>query len=118
MFVLNFCSCTDAVNHARGSLPSRDEIDSAAELFKICADPTRVGILCALCSHSLCVCELASVLEMTSSAISHQLRSMKQMGIISSRREGKSMYYFIADRHIKEMFSIALGSAKEKKYEA
>ena len=117
MFALKICACGDAVNHARGSLPSRAEIDSAAELFKICADPTRVGILCALCSHRLCVCEIASVLDMTSSAISHQLRLMKQMGIIAAHREGKSMYYSIADRHIEEMFSLALGCAKEKVYE-
>ncbi|MBQ8263260.1 MAG: helix-turn-helix transcriptional regulator [Oscillospiraceae bacterium] len=118
MFALKVCACGDAVNHARGSLPSREEIDSAAELFKICADPTRVGILCALCSHRLCVCEIASVLDMTSSAISHQLRLMKQMGIISAHREGKSMYYSIADRHIEEMFSLALGCAKERVYES
>lgn len=116
MFDLKICSCADAVNHARGSLPDREEIDSAAELFKMCADPTRVGILCALCSHRLCVCELAEVLGMTSSAISHQLRLMKQMGLISCHREGKSMYYSIADRHIEEMFSLALGYAKEAKH--
>lgn len=114
MFALKLCSCGDAVGHARGSLPSREEIDYAAELFKICADPTRVGILCALCSHRLCVCEIASVLGMTSSAISHQLRLMKQLGIIAAHREGKSMYYSIADKHIEEMFSLALGCAKER----
>ena len=117
MFELKVCSCGDAVNHARGSLPSRRDIDAAAELFKICADPTRVGILCALCSHCLCVCEIASVLDMSSSAISHQLRLMKQMGIIAAHRRGKSMYYSIADRNIEEMFSLALGRVKEKNHE-
>lgn len=116
MFKLTVCDCGNAVGHAKTSLPSRDNIDSAAEIFKICGDPTRVGILCALCSHRLCVCEIASVLDMTSSAISHQLRLMKQMGIIASHREGKSMYYSIADRHIEEMFSLALGYAKEKNH--
>ena len=68
MFKLTVCDCGNAVGHAKTSLPSRDSIDSAAEIFKICGDPTRVGILCALCSHRLCVCEIASVLDMTSSA--------------------------------------------------
>ena len=118
MFYIKVCSCADAVNHARGSLPSRQDIDSAAELFKICADPTRVGILCALCSHSLCVSEIASVLDMTSSAISHQLRLMRQLGIISAHREGKSIYYSISDSHIEQMFSVAMGHVREKNYES
>ena len=118
MFAVKMCSCNDAVNHAKASLPDRDEIDRAAEIFKLCSDSTRVGILCALCSHSLCVCEIASVLGMSSSAISHQLRLLKQMGIISARRMGKSMYYSIADRHVEEMFSLALNHAREKCHES
>ncbi len=118
MFRLNICQCENAAEHARTELPRKNDIDAAADIFKICGDPTRAGILCALSGHSLCVCELAMVLGMSSSAISHQLRLMKQMGIIASRREGKSMYYFIADRHIAEMFSLALSYAKEKHHEA
>ena len=114
LFALNICTCGNAVQHARVELPKRKDIDAAADIFKICGDPTRAGILCALSTHSLCVCELAMVLEMSSSAISHQLRLMKQMGIIASRREGKSVFYFIADKHIAEMFSLAIGYAKEK----
>lgn len=114
LFSLNICNCGDAVHHARVELPRKEHIDAAAEIFKICGDSTRAGILCALSGHSLCVCELALVLGMTSSAISHQLRLLKQMGIIASRREGKSVYYFIADKHIAEMFSLAIGYAKEK----
>ena len=118
MFSLNLCQCGNAVQHARVELPSRKKIDAAADIFKICGDPTRVGILCALSSHSLCVCELASVLDMTSSAISHQLRLMKQMGIISCHRSGKAMYYSIADEHIQSMFALAMGYAGEKNNEA
>lgn len=114
MFKLNVCNCGNAVQHARVELPEKENIDAAAEIFKLCSDPTRASVLCALSSHSLCVCELASVLDMSSSAISHQLRMMKQMGLIASKREGKSVYYHIADKQIAEMFSLALSHTKEK----
>ncbi len=102
------CACGNAVGHAKDILPRKDEIELTADLFKLCSDSTRVGILCALSRHRLCVCELADVLGMTSSAISHQLRLLKQTGIVCSRREGKSMVYSIKDPHIEEIFTLAL----------
>lgn len=108
------CVCDRAVDHAKDILPGKDAIEIVAELFKLCGDPTRVGILCALSRHQLCVCELASVLDMSSSAISHQLRLMKQTGMVRARRAGKSMVYSIADPHIEEIFTLALAYSEEK----
>ena len=108
------CVCDHAVDHAKDILPGRDAIEIVSELFKLCGDPTRVGILCALSRHQLCVCELAAVLEMSSSAISHQLRLLRQTGMVRSRRAGKSVVYTIADPHIEEIFSIALAYSEEK----
>ena len=109
------CGCSHAVDHAKDILPGKDEIEIAAELFKLCGDATRVGILCALSRHRLCVSELAEVLEMTSSAISHQLRLLKQTGFVRSKRAGKSVVYSISDPHIEEIFTLALTYAEEKK---
>ena len=111
---LNLCSCDHAVDHARHIMPGQEAIDGVAEIFKLCGDATRVGILCALCRHSLCVCDLASVLNMSSSAISHQLRLLKQNGIIRSQRAGKSVVYSIADSKIEEIFHLALNYSEEK----
>ena len=108
------CSCDCAVDHARNIMPSRQAIDVVAEMFKLCGDPTRVGILCALSRHSLCVNELASVLDMTSSAISHQLRLLRQTGLICARRAGKTVAYSISEPHLEEIFHIALNYSEEK----
>ncbi len=108
------CACGNAVDHAKDILPGKKELAIAAELFKLCGDPTRVGILCALSRHRLCVCELASVLEMSSSAISHQLRLLKQTGMVESARAGKNVVYSIADPHIEEIFTLALAYSEEK----
>ena len=96
----SFCDCGDAVGHAKDILPDKNSIEGVAGVFKLCGDPTRVGILCALSRHKLCVCELAAVLEMSSSAISHQLRVLKQSRLVKFRREGKTVFYSLADDHV------------------
>ena len=108
------CECENAVEHAKDILPSQEAIDLVSEMLKLCGEPTRVGILCALSRHSLCVCELASVLNMSSSAISHQLRLLKQTGLIRSHRAGKSVVYSFANTHIQEIFDLALKYSEEK----
>lgn len=108
------CKCADAVGHAAKSMPDQQTIDEVAELLRLCGDPTRVGILCALSRHELCVSDIAEVLGMTSSAVSHQLRLLKQTGIVQSRREGKAVLYSIADRHIEEIFELALQHTEDK----
>ena len=110
----NLCSCDRAVDHARGIMPNRDAIEIVAEMFKLCGDSTRVAILCALSRHCLCVNELASVLGMSSSAVSHQLRLLRQTGFIRSQRAGKSVVYSISEPHLEDIFSIALNYSEGK----
>jgi len=107
------CGCANAVNHAKDMMASKDTIESVAELFKLCGDSTRAAILCALCHHELCVCDLASVVGMSSSAVSHQLRLLKQNGIVASRRDGKEMIYFIENKHVEEIFNFAIKYTEE-----
>ena len=71
-----------------------------AELFKVFGDPTRIRILYALSSGELCVCDIAEVLGMTQSAISHQLRILKQADLVRCRRDGKAIFYSLADGHV------------------
>ena len=114
MLDFTMCSCGNAVKHAMDTMPRSEEIEQVAELFKLFGDSTRVGILCALSRHELCVSEIASVLAMSSSAVSHQLRLLKQMGIIHAHRVGKAVLYSIADKHIEEIFSLALVYSEEQ----
>ena len=113
MVDFTICTCENAVRHAMDTMPDERAMDHVAALFKLCGDPTRVSILCALSRHELCVCEIASVVSMSSSAVSHQLRLLKQTGVIRSHRQGKTVVYSIADRHIEEIFSLALAHAEE-----
>ena len=108
------CNCSDAVGHAAKTMPDKQAMDHVSELFKLCGDPTRVGILCALSRHELCVSDIAEVLGMTSSAVSHQLRLLKQTGIVRSHREGKAVLYSIADRHVERIFELALQHAEDR----
>lgn len=108
------CSCGDAVRHAMNIMPGQPAIDEVAEFFKLCGDKTRVGILCALSRHELCVSDIAEVLGMSSSAVSHQLRLLKQTGIVHPHRIGKTVFYSISDKHIEQIFNLALEHAEGK----
>lgn len=77
-----------------------DTLYRLAELFKVFGDPTRIRILYCLAEQELCVQEIADNLSMTQSAISHQLRILKQMSLVKFRREGKTIYYSLADAHV------------------
>lgn len=81
-------------------LPEETELYDLAELFKIFGDSTRIRILYVLEVSEMCVCDIAQVLGMTQSAISHQLRILKQNKLVKSRREGKSIFYSLADSHV------------------
>lgn len=84
----------------RENLPPAEILENLADFFKVFGDTTRIGILCALLQSEMCVQNLADTLEMSQSAISHQLRFLKQMKLVKSRREGKTVYYSLADGHI------------------
>ncbi len=94
------CVHEDTVRAVRGNLPGETVLTDLAELFKLFSDPTRLKILMCLSQHELCVCDLASLIEMNQSAVSHQLRLLKQGRLVKSRREGKSMFYSLADDHV------------------
>ena len=89
------------VNEVKASMPCENELYDLAELFKAFADVTRIRILYALFESELCVCDIAKSLDMTQSAISHQLKVLKQAKLVSSHREGKSIIYFLADSHVR-----------------
>lgn len=85
----------------RSDLPTDELICDLADLFKIFGDATRAKILFALLESEMCVCAIAELLGMTQSAISHQLKNLKQANLISNRRDGKTVYYFLADDHVR-----------------
>lgn len=88
------------IDHAYELLPNTEELFALADFYKIFGDSTRIRILYALFDTELCVCDIAEVLGMTVSAISHQLRILKQARLVKFRRAGKTVYYSLADDHI------------------
>lgn len=95
------------------AMPDDTTLYQIAELFKVFGDPTRVRILYALSASELCVCDIAESLEMTQSAISHQLRILKQMHLVKFRREGKTVFYSLADSHVETILSQGLDHIQE-----
>ena len=89
------------------TMPAEEELYDLAELFKVFGDSTRIRILYVLFEAEVCVCDLAEVLNMTQSAISHQLKILKQSKLVKARREGKSIFYSLADDHVRGI--IAMG---------
>ena len=89
------------------TMPNETELYDLAELFKVFGDSTRIRILFVLFEAEVCVCDLAEALHMTQSAVSHQLRILKQNKLVKGRREGKSIFYSLADAHVRTI--IAMG---------
>ena len=89
----------------REKMPDETELYDLAELFKVFGDSTRIRILFVLFEAEVCVCDLAAALNMTQSAISHQLKILKQSRLVKSRREGKSIFYSLADDHVRTMIA-------------
>ena len=96
------------VEAVRGHIPSEDVLYDLTELFRVFGDSTRIRILYALFEAELCVCDIAALLGMTQSAISHQLRALKNVRLVRSRREGKTVYYSLADSHVRTMIDQGL----------
>ena len=93
------------VHQIEDGMPSEDLIRNLADFYKVFGDVTRVKILCVLFQSELCVCDLAEVVGMTQSAVSHQLRVLKQAKLVKNRREGKIVYYSLADAHIQSIIN-------------
>ncbi|MBR4830989.1 MAG: winged helix-turn-helix transcriptional regulator [Butyrivibrio sp.] len=95
-------------------MPAEDDLYDLAELFKVFGDSTRIKILFALFESEMCVCDIAETLGMTQSAISHQLKILKQSKLVSNRREGKSIIYFLADDHVRTIIDQGINHIHEK----
>ena len=106
----------DLLKIVNESLPDENELYDLAELFKVFGDSTRIRILYVLFESEVCVCDLASALNMTQSAISHQLRILRQSYLVKSRRVGKEIYYSLDDEHVSIIINIALEHINEKKW--
>lgn len=94
-----------AVHHVEEHMPDEQTLQQLADFYKVFGDVTRIRILYVLFRSELCVCDLAEVLQMTQSAISHQLRVLKQMRLVKNRREGKTVFYSLADGHIQTIIN-------------
>ena len=112
------CSCStiheEVVLQVRESMPEEETLYDLAELFKVFGDTTRIKILCALFESEMCVCDIASLLSMNQSAISHQLRVLKQARLVKYRKEGKVVYYSLDDDHVKQIFDHGLVHVNER----
>lgn len=111
------CDCNviheDIICKVKEKMPMEETLYDLAELFKVFGDTTRVKILCALFESEMCVCDITSLLNMTQSAISHQLRVLKSAKLVKSRKSGKVVYYSLDDEHIKHIFDQGLAHVSE-----
>jgi len=105
-------NCTEIhqnnIESVRSNMPSEEDLYAVAELFKVFGDTTRIKIICALFEEEMCVCDIAKFLNMTQSAISHQLRVLKQARLVKCRRDGRAVYYSLDDDHVKRIFEQGL----------
>ena len=112
-----FCECSEVhseiVNSVKNSLPKEELLYDIAELFKVFGDSTRVRILYVLAASEMCVCDIAEILNMTQSAISHQLRVLKQSRLVKYRRSGKIVFYSLSDDHIETILNMGMEHVTE-----
>lgn len=102
------------VQRVKAAMPDEDTLADMAELFKVFGDSTRIKILAALSASECCVACISDILNMSVSAVSHQLRILRQSKLVKTRREGKEIYYSPDDEHIDKILALALEHAKEK----
>ena len=107
---VEICDCCEVHENllqiVNETIPEENELYDLAELFKVFGDSTRIRILFVLFEAEVCVCDLAKALNMTQSAVSHQLRILKQNKLVKNRREGKSIFYSLADDHVRTIISM------------
>ncbi|MDQ3460915.1 MAG: metalloregulator ArsR/SmtB family transcription factor [Deinococcota bacterium] len=107
------CVHPEAVSKAKAALPNEENVQDASLLLKAVADPTRLRLLSALATTELCVCDLAAVLGMSESAVSHQLRVLRTSRLVRYRKEGRIAYYRLSDNHVTDLLAGALEHARE-----
>ena len=93
------------LNHVKADMPADEVLQDLGDLFKIFGDTTRIKIMYALHEDEMCVCAIAELLNMTQSAISHQLKVLKATNLVASRRDGKTIYYRLSDDHVKSIIA-------------
>ncbi|MCI8739438.1 MAG: helix-turn-helix transcriptional regulator [Oscillibacter sp.] len=103
----------EIVERVRNQIPGEDTLYDLSELFRIFGDSTRIRILYVLFESEMCVCDIAALLGMTQSAISHQLRALKNARLVKARREGKTVFYALADDHVKTIINQGLEHVSE-----
>lgn len=112
------CDCNiiheDAVCNVKKNMPDENTFNNLADLFKLIGDTTRCRILFALDENEMCVCDIANVLSMTKSAVSHQLAALRRSGVVRCRKSGKEVYYTLDDDHIVKLFEIGLQHIKHR----
>lgn len=107
------CIHQDIISKVKKCIPDEEILYDLAELFKVFGDSTRVRILCALFESEMCVCDIAELLNMTQSAVSHQLRVLKSARLVKARRDGKTVYYSLSDEHVIHIFNDGLNHIME-----
>ena len=105
----------DLLKIVRDTLPAEELLYDLSELFKVFGDSTRIRILFVLFEAEVCVCDLAQALNMTQSAVSHQLRILKQNRLVKSRREGKSVFYSLSDDHVRSIIGQGMEHITEER---
>ncbi|MBR3570204.1 MAG: helix-turn-helix transcriptional regulator [Oscillibacter sp.] len=107
------CTHEEIIERVRAELPDEDTLYDLTELFRIFGDSTRVRILYLLFASEMCVCDMAALLGLTQSAVSHQLRALKNVRLVKARREGKTVFYSLADDHVKTIINQGLEHVRE-----
>lgn len=119
MKIAEMCDCNviheNVVENVKSKMLDSEFITEISLFFKILGDNTRVKILFALDYNEMCVCDIANVLNMTKSSISHQLSYLKDLNIVKSRKSGKEVYYSLDDEHVKEVFEVAISHIEHKR---
>ena len=108
------CVHPQAVSRARAALPDTIWVEEASALLKVVADPTRLRLLSALSGGELCVCDLAAVVGLSESAVSHQLRLLRAQRVVTFRKEGRVAYYRLLDHHVTVLIGSALEHVQEE----
>ena len=111
------CECeelhNDIIEKRRAEMPEENTLYDLSDFFKVLGDSTRISILFAIDGEPMCVCDIANLLGMTKSAVSHQLKILRQSDLVTYRKSGKNVYYSLADDHVRDIIEKALEHIKE-----
>lgn len=115
---IEICDCNalhqDIIDEVKKHIPEETVLYDLSDLYKILGDSTRTKILWAIDIHEMCVCDLAVLLNMTKSAISHQLKILRDYNLVKARKDGKNVFYSLADNHVRDIFEKGIEHIKEE----